>query len=633
MKKILLSLITLAIIQTANAQTIWSEDFSSVTPTALPTGWVQINGDGLTPSTSLSAWNFGTNAWVTRDVTTDMPTYGKIAASTSWYTVAGTSNDWMITPAFTPVTNSVLEWDAAAPDANYADGYIVKIATNGGTTQADFTTTLLTVPAENPFWTKRAVDLTAYAGQNIRIAIINNSVDKFLLYTDNFKAFVPSAKDGNVTSANGTRYAVAGTQTVSGTFRSLGYVPVTSATLNYQVGAATPVSQTFNFATALQYAGSTTYSFSTPANVPAGMQTIKVWVSNVNGTGADTNPANDSAKVTSYVATQSTTMNTLIEEFTSSTCGPCASLNATFDPLLNTNNPNTGSRVNVIKYNMNWPSPGNDPSYNPHGDTRKNFYGVNGIPFAVVNGRVEMSAHNQAEIDAGKTAPAYANITATLTRTGNNVNGTAIVTPYLTIPSGSPIKVFQVLAQQFYNFPTAATTQKNYYHIERKMNPNGFGSEIASMTSGTPQTFTFANTFTSLATPAQNSFDLWNSNNNVIEYVVFIQDTVSGHVLQSASAQVAPTGLVDLNANETIGLFPNPANEYSTLAVKTNATTEIALTVIDMTGKVVYSKSKTTLNAGQNEISFSTKSFANGMYQVIVTSGNQKLTDKLTVAH
>ena len=81
--------------------------------------------------------------------------------------------------------------------------------------------------------------------------------------------------------------------------------------------------------------------------------------------------------------------NCLIEEFTSSTCAPCASFNSTFDPFIASINVNNqSSNFNIIKYQMNWPSPGNDASYNAHGNVRRGYYGVSGIPDHYTNGTV-----------------------------------------------------------------------------------------------------------------------------------------------------------------------------------------------------------------------------------------------------
>lgn len=629
MKKQLLALAVLTA-GFANAQT-WSEDFSSATPPGLPAGWLQNNVDGKTVSSSVASYSFGTNAWVSRNLTSTDPAHGKVAASTSWYSPAGASNDWLITPSFTVPANAIIEWDAMSPDAQYADGYQVKVSTTG-TLTTDFSTNLLTVGAENSTWNNRSLSLNAYAGQTIRLAFINNSNDMYLLWLDNVKVLVPNNEDGNVVDITGlTRYMTAGNQNVTGTFKSKGLNPANNATLNYRVNGGSVVTQTMTFGTALNYGQSTTYSFTAPAAFPIGANNLKVWVSEVNGVG-ETNLTNDTAAAFVYAASQAVLRNALIEEFSSSTCGPCASLNASFDPLMNTNTPNSGGRVNVIKNQVNWPSPGNDPSYNPHSAARVTYYGINAAPTALTNGVLEMSAHDQAEIDAAKNVPAYANITASLTSAGNLISGTATVTPFISIPTGSPLKVHQVLLQQYYNYPGATTSQKDYHHIMRKMFPSAAGTTITPV-DGTPLTVTFSHTLTSAATPAQNSYDFWNTTSMVLEYVVFVQDATSDDVLQSGSAQVASTvGLVELKENQEIGIYPNPAKDFAVVGIKLNKASNIDITIYDITGKVVYANKAAKVDAGQREITINTTEFASGTYNVIVNTEAGTLKDKLIIS-
>jgi hypothetical protein len=108
--------------------------------------------------------------------------------STSYYTPAGTSNDWLISPQFTVSGASpTLYWDAKSQDVTYLDGYKVMLAPNGGNNISDFTVQLYTNPGENSSWASRAVALTPYIGQTVRIAFVNNSTDDFLLLVDNIK--------------------------------------------------------------------------------------------------------------------------------------------------------------------------------------------------------------------------------------------------------------------------------------------------------------------------------------------------------------------------------------------------------------------------------------------------------------
>jgi hypothetical protein len=177
MKKILLSLFSLALAGSLQAQVIWQDNFNGTTPPALPTGWTQYNGDGSAVASNLSAYNFGTNAWVSRIPTGSTDGF---MVSTSWYTTADTSNDWLISPAVTPTTGSWLLFDAVTPDANFPDGYQVKIS-NSPSPSSFTAAPVLTVAAEGQSWTTRAINLSAYVGQTIYIAFVNNSFDKYLL--------------------------------------------------------------------------------------------------------------------------------------------------------------------------------------------------------------------------------------------------------------------------------------------------------------------------------------------------------------------------------------------------------------------------------------------------------------------
>lgn len=664
MKKQLLALAILGS-GLANAQ-VWSENFSSSTVPGLPAGWAQVNQDGLTVSSSLSAYSFGTNAWVTYNGTSAYPTYGKCVASTSWYSPVGVSNDWLITPSFTVPANGILEWDAIARDPQFADGYQVKISTTG-TATANFTTNLLTVTAENASWTHRMVNLNAYAGQTVNVAFVNNSNDKFILLMDNFNFVVPPAQDGNVVSVTGIeRYQATATTPVTGQFKSLGFTAANNAVLNYAVNNGAVTTQTFTFGTPLNFGQTSNYSFTTPANLALGKNTVKVWVSHVNGT-AETNLVNDTAMYVMYRASQTTSRTVLVEEWSSSTCPPCAALNVAngFNALLNGNNPNTGGDVAVIKYQMNWPSPGDDPSYNPDGLARRLHYGVNAVPQAYVNGRTEMQAHSQGEIDAGKAEPAFADITATLSAMGSTnaaasttVSASATITPYVTISANSPVRVYQALVQSAYDYtacstcPAGSGNQHEYYHIMRKMNPNGWGTPTV-LTDGSAFTVNFNLNPTTMVvhpTPAQNSYNFWtsstgtvgaNSKNTIVyEYIVFLQDTVTDHVLQTASwsasvtvptTPTVATGVKENAANQSLSIYPNPAVEYATLSLQLEKAAKVSVSIFDITGKLVYENKGSEVPAGSNQMNINTSEFATGTYQVVIQANDAVLKEKLIV--
>ena len=100
-----------------------------------------------------------------------------------------------------------------------------------------------------------------------------------------------------------------------------------------------------------------------------------------------------------------------VETFTSSTCPPCAGGNVNLESVL-ADAQNDGKFVS-LKYQMNWPGSG-DPYYTEEGGTRRNVYGIGGVPDTRVDGgdNIFTGAFAQNDLDASYGEPAKANITA-----------------------------------------------------------------------------------------------------------------------------------------------------------------------------------------------------------------------------
>ena len=107
------------------------------------------------------------------------------AASQSWFSSGtGAANRWMITPPIELGAEAMLQWDARAYEEGFPDGYVVRLSNTNNTT-GSFTHTLLTIPEENAEWTNRVIDLSAYIGDTVYIAFIQNSDDMNILLIDN----------------------------------------------------------------------------------------------------------------------------------------------------------------------------------------------------------------------------------------------------------------------------------------------------------------------------------------------------------------------------------------------------------------------------------------------------------------
>jgi hypothetical protein len=296
---------------------------------------------------------------------------------------------------------------------------------------------------------------------------------------------------------------------------------------------------------------------------------------------------------------------------------------------------NTGTNnLNAVKYQVNWPAPGNDPSYNPDVLTRRNYYGVNSAPTVLYNG--SPGSGNQTNINIAKGMPGFATITPTITITGNAITANATITPFVTIPSASPIKVYHAIVQEKYNYPGASTSQKNYSHAMRAMKPAA--GSLFTPASGSAQTFTSTHTVAygniASGTPAQGTQNFWyNTGTFAYEYVVWIQDDVNKQVLQSGSAftNTMSVGVVEFKDNNSIGIYPNPAKDYAVVGIKLNNASAVDINITDITGKLVYSNLGAQVEEGSNEIRINTSEFATGTYHVTVKTKEGTLTEKLVV--
>ena len=405
MKKLLLAM---SLFVAANAQAQWTQNFN----TGIPSNWIQIKNDNNIPVSSY----FGT---VLTPALTNNAYANYLTATAdsslitpSYFSPTGAASRWIITHSFTvPATgNPMLSWYDYTPTTGN-DFIKIMISPTAGTTASSFTATLFNGQCTNDF-TKRGVSLAAYAGQTVRLAFVNENNNKRYFFLDDVAVEnVANTLDASIEAITFPRYAANNTK-VSVTVSNAGVNAITSLTVNYKIGANAAVSQTFTGLNLMPFQA-TTLSFTTLASgITAGALTITGTITQVNG-GADPNAANNVKTANFTGASQGVARSGLIEEFSSSTCAPCATFNATFDPLIVSNNSNVASsKFNVVKYQMNWPAPGTDPSYNAHGSARRTFYSVSGIPDHFTNG-LTGGAGDQAEIDASKANPAVAAITGT----------------------------------------------------------------------------------------------------------------------------------------------------------------------------------------------------------------------------
>lgn len=219
----------------ASAQTYLSCDFES----GIPAGFTLRDYDQNEPSASMKKLGFSVETpWI--QVATNKAATEHAACSTSWYAHAGTSDDWMITPAITlSGSNPILVWRAMASDAKHADGYAVYISETAGNEKADFnvSTPLFSSAKEETSWAEHTVSLAQYSGKTITIAFVNNSTDCSRLLVDDVTVEESHKLNIAVDLPTGINYM--GEVKVSGTVSTRGEETVSGFTVGLEANGET----------------------------------------------------------------------------------------------------------------------------------------------------------------------------------------------------------------------------------------------------------------------------------------------------------------------------------------------------------------------------------------------------------
>jgi hypothetical protein len=100
------------------------------------------------------------------------------------YTAPG-CDDWLITPKLTCGTSETLTFWAKSYSSYYLEDFEVRVSTTGNAV-GDFTNLELTVIGQPYDWTEYNIDLSAYDGMDIYVAVRCISYDEFYLYVDDF---------------------------------------------------------------------------------------------------------------------------------------------------------------------------------------------------------------------------------------------------------------------------------------------------------------------------------------------------------------------------------------------------------------------------------------------------------------
>ncbi len=269
---------------------------------------------------------------------------------------------------------------------------------------------------------------------------------------------------------------------------------------------------------------------------------------------------------------------TLVERFTNSGCGPCATLNNAWYNATTHNLVSSGT-ISHIVYNVDWPY-----AYDPmnllnsaDNNLRRGYYGVTGVPWVDINGGTFNTNSGSAAfvntVNTGNTEFSPFSIVLTSEIFSNNVMNVLVVINR----DASDVTVFgdNVRLQVGITEKTVIpdTLQPNFepkfYSITRKMLPDGHGTLLTIPAPGETIEMNFSYIPT---TEFLNQVNM-----DSLRVVAFIQDDDTKEVYQSEMTD--PEYSNNLNAafqsDETIGVLPFTVN-FTNFSTPTDTTSLIS---------------------------------------------------------
>lgn len=147
----------------------------------IPVNYSMLNLDNLTPDAAVSEF---TSAWISKEDPDDVANL--VASSTSYFSPAGQSNRYLITPQLNlGAFGNFLSWQSKSHDATFPESYYV-LASRTDNQAASFVDTLKFVYQAGPYWNTDTVNLSdaGLDNESVYIAFVLRSYDGFKLYLD-----------------------------------------------------------------------------------------------------------------------------------------------------------------------------------------------------------------------------------------------------------------------------------------------------------------------------------------------------------------------------------------------------------------------------------------------------------------
>jgi hypothetical protein len=323
-------------------------------------------------------------------------------------------------------------------------------------------------------------------------------------------------------------------------------------------------------------------------------------------------------------------LKALLENWTSSTCPPCASNN----PQLRIWIENHWSQLACVSYHVGWPSPGNDPMYlhNPvQSYDRRYYYNINSVPAGMLQGWHSFvgspfnwnSMNSYFNYYTTTTTPVGMSLTDTrIPGDSNRVD--IVVTNYTALPTGTYyLRVMAVERNIQYASPPGTNGETHFQNVFRLSVPTSQGTVI------NPAAGTYNFQFKYKINP------VWMD--SAVYTIAFIQNDVDKGITNatrqgmSSITAITPVSGEIPKSYSLMQNYPNPFNPETNINFNMPKDDYVTLKVYDMVGNEVKTLVEGNHKAGQYNMIFDGSGLASGIYFYVLKTSSFVDTKKMTL--
>ncbi len=313
----------------------------------------------------------------------------------------------------------------------------------------------------------------------------------------------------------------------------------------------------------------------------------------------------------------------LYEEFTGENCPPCAKVNPGLWALLSENS----DKILLVKYQS--PIPYQGPLYMQNKEDVKNrlsYYGVDAAPYGQMDGLPSPgdglpSLLTSAHIAAAAALPVYLDLNGSVQIISGDSISISIRVNALQHYSGKALKLRIALLETLeYPTPPGTNGETIFHNVMRKMYPEPDGLAIENnWFNGQSQELNI-----------RGKIPNYVNQNKGITVAAWIQDDSNKSVIQAALLQQqSSTSLFQYKeANASIPLYPNPAQNEIRFAIAGNSTGPVSCFITDLLGRRQATTIVKTTNPDKTSIQVCLSQLIPGIYFMNIQVGDKTFRQK-----